>query len=299
MMNAKKGRVFAPGNVIEGKWVALECIGKGAMGEVYRTHQLNLQRDVAIKDISQELIESIEENEQEVETTLQRFRHEVQSMARIRHPNVFQIYDHGSAVVPRGANEYPVQFIVMEYIPGDTLRYTTSEEGYYPEHTLLKDWLEDYYLPMLEGVRAIHDMDIVHRDLKPENFLMDGNIPKLADFGLARSSRLKPVTQSMDVKGTAHYMSPEHFFDFRKTDQRADIYSLGKILYEAIDGRLIPGGKIMLPGNFNPGPETAIKVDSFYIDETPVTNHQYVQFLNQNLSTLIIAKGVVRQDDEI
>jgi serine/threonine-protein kinase len=81
-------------------------------------------------------------------------------------------------------------------------------------------------------------MDIVHRDLKPENFLMDGNIPKLTDFGLARSDRLESVTQSMDVKGTVNYMSPEHFFDFRKTDQRADIYSLGKILYEAIDGKI-------------------------------------------------------------
>jgi serine/threonine-protein kinase len=177
MMNTKKSRVFTPGNVIEGKWVVLECIGKGAMGEVYRAHQLNLQRDVAVKVISQELLESIEENEQEVETALQRFRREVQSMARIRHPNVLQTYDHGSVVVQRGADEYPVEFIVMEYIPGDTLRYTMSEEGFYPEHTLVKNWLENYYLPMLEGVRAIHAMDIVHRDLKPENFLMDGNIP--------------------------------------------------------------------------------------------------------------------------
>jgi serine/threonine-protein kinase len=63
MMSAKKGRVFAPGNVIEGKWVVFEWIGKGAMGEVYRAHQLNLQRDVAIKAISQELLESMEENE--------------------------------------------------------------------------------------------------------------------------------------------------------------------------------------------------------------------------------------------
>jgi serine/threonine-protein kinase len=70
---------------------------------------------------------------------------------------------------------------------------------------------------------------------------MDGTTPKIADFGLARSSRLKPVTQSMDVKGTAHYMSPEHFFDFRKADQRADIYSLGKIFFEAIDGKIGEG----------------------------------------------------------
>ncbi len=103
---------------------------------------------------------------------------------------------------------------------------------------MLKEWLENYYFPMLDGVKAIHALDMVHRDLKPENVLMDDQIPKIADFGLARSSRLKPVTQSMDVKGTAHYMSPEHFFDFRKVDHRADIFSLGKILYEAIDGKI-------------------------------------------------------------
>jgi serine/threonine-protein kinase len=293
---------------------------------------------------------------------------------------------------------------------------------------------------------------MVHRDLKPENVLIDGETPKIADFGLARSSRLNPVTQSMDIKGTAQYMSPEHFFDFRKADCRADIYSLGKILYEAIDGkinenglpfktaslanpdtpffqkldnvirkataenkderfdsvdklqnavldaiasttkemkieipqkpkpipffyrpkwiwlgivlavgsitamtlwhvfgrpgkvdvslqkppayteilaapqqpashakmqaaasapepvilaedgatlRFIPAGKIALPQNLVKGAAKARNVNSFYIDEAPVTNHQFVQFLNQNLSTLTVARGVVREDDEI
>jgi serine/threonine-protein kinase len=76
-------------------------------------------------------------------------------MARIRHPNVLQTYDHGSTVVQRGANEFSVEFIVMEYIPGDTLRYSMSEVGFYSEQALVKDWLEDYYLPMPEGNRTI------------------------------------------------------------------------------------------------------------------------------------------------
>ena len=67
---------------------------------------------------------------------------------------------------------------------------------------------------------------------------MDGNTPKIADFGLARSCRLKSVTHSLDVKGTPPYMSPEHFFDFRRADQQADVYSLGKILYEAMAGKI-------------------------------------------------------------
>jgi serine/threonine-protein kinase len=240
-MSTGPHNIFEPGNVINDKWVILEFIGKGAMGEVYRAHQLNLQRDVAIKVVSQELLRFFDEDEAEVETAFQRFRREVQAMARVRHPNVLQIFDHGSVVIKKDSTDCPVEFIVMEYIPGDTLRYSMSEEGFYPEQDLVGIWLEDYFLPVLAGVKAIHALDIVHRDLKPENILLDGATPKIADFGLARSSRLKPVTQSMDVKGTAHYMSPEHFLDFRKADQRADIYSLGKILYEAIDGKIGQG----------------------------------------------------------
>jgi eukaryotic-like serine/threonine-protein kinase len=237
-MSAGQGKIFSPGTTIQDKWVILEFIDKGAFGEVYRAHQLNLQRDVALKVVSQEWLKATLENDEEIDIALQRFRREVQAMARIRHPNVLQVYDNGSIEISKNGNRYPVEFIVMEYIPGDTLRYTMSEEGFYPEQNLVKEWLEDYFFPVLEGVKAIHALDMVHRDLKPENVLMDGKIPKIADFGLARSSRFKPLTQSMEIKGTAHYMSPEHFFDFRKVDLRADIYSLGKILYEAVDGKI-------------------------------------------------------------
>jgi serine/threonine protein kinase len=451
-MSVSQGKIFSPGNIIQDKWVILEFIDKGAFGEVYRAHQLNLQRDVAIKVVSQEWLRSTLEDDDEIDIVLQRFRREVQAMARIRHPNVLQVFDNGSMEIEKNGNRCPVEFIVMEYIPGDTLRYTMSEEGFYPEQDLIKEWLEDYFLPVLEGVKAIHALDMTHRDLKPENVLMDGKTPKIADFGLARSTRLKPVTQSMDIKGTAHYMSPEHFFDFRKADHRADIYSLGKILYEAVDGKIdaktlplktvsladtetpffqkldeiirkataenkeerldsveklrhnlaaalesltkepavaepeqpkqasflnkpkwiwagvalavvsvaamafwhlfgkpeksntgmksppavsvnppaaaqpkilsrapaaettpaqtllaedgatlqfIAGGEVSLPESLVHGIAKVQKVDSFYIDEAPVTNHQFVHFLNQNLSTLTVAKNVVRQDDEI
>ncbi|MBW1923841.1 MAG: protein kinase [Deltaproteobacteria bacterium] len=110
----------------------------------------------------------------------------------------------------------------MEYIPGGSLRDTMPEEGFYPEADLFIAWVKRYFLPVLTGVIALHDNGVVHRDLKPENILMDQDTLKIADFGLARSSRLKPVTQSMDVKGSPHYMSPEHFFDFKRADQRAD-----------------------------------------------------------------------------
>ncbi len=231
-------RIFKTGYVLNDKWVIIEFVGKGAMGEVYRAHQLNLKRDVAIKVISQEMLATLEDDPEEIETAIQRFRREVQAMARIRHHNVLQIFDYGSEIIHKDDRDVPVEYIAMEYIPGATLRFTMSEEGFYPEQDLIAAWLSDYFLPLLEGVEAIHTKDIAHRDLKPENVLMDGTTPKIADFGLACSISMQPVTQSLDVKGTPAYMSPEHFFDFKNADQQSDIYSLGKILYEAIDGKI-------------------------------------------------------------
>ncbi len=237
MSNHSKN-IFKIGHVLNDKWVIIELVGKGAMGEVYRAHQLNLKRDVAIKVISQEMLQSIDEDAEEIETAVQRFRREVQAMAHVQHPNVLQIFDYGSDVINKDGQDVPIEYIVMEYIPGANLRFSMSEEGFSPDQDLIAAWIIDYFLPLLKGVEAIHSRDIVHRDLKPENVLLDGTTSKIADFGLACSIRMRPVTQSIDVKGTPAYMSPEHFFDFKKADQQSDIYSLGKILYESIDGQI-------------------------------------------------------------
>lgn len=230
--------LFDTGSVIDGKWVLIERIGKGGMGEVFRAHQLNLKRDVAIKVISEELLQDSEESPEEVASAIERLQREVQTMAQVRHPNVLQIYDFGSVKVQRKGSTEKVQYIAMEYIPGNTFRYTMSEEGFDDETDLLVDWLQRYFLPVLDGIEAVHRHDIVHRDVKPENILMDGDTPKIADFGLARSQKLKAVSNSWDVKGTMPYMAPEQFADFRKANVTADIYPLGKILYEAISGKL-------------------------------------------------------------
>jgi serine/threonine-protein kinase len=430
------------GTIINDKWVILEFIAKGGMGEVYRAHQLNLKRDVVIKVVSTEWIESCVGNEDELEIGLKRFRIEVQAMAQVRHPNVVQIYDYGSLLVKKSGGEVRQDYIVMEYIPGNTLRETMSEEGFYPEEDLTAEWLLKYFFPVLDGVQALHDLGIVHRDLKPENVLMDKDTPKIADFGLARSCRLKSVTQSIDVKGTPPYMSPEHFFEFKNADQQSDVYSLGKMLYEALAGKLtssnpetpffqtldhiiqrstaekkedrlesvsafrkaladavdmlkkrptagvsakpqhfsvlhnpkwiwggvilsvmlvaamtiwhligepdkshqistsqpvltetdltlqkeksfseqliaseppqqtilaedgatmrfVPGGVINFAESSGTQSKRSVKVNPFYLDETQVTNHQYVEFLNQNLSRVRVDRRVVRSDEEI
>ena len=239
-MNIDSTHSLKAGTILNDKWVILEFIAKGAMGEVYRAHQLKLKRDIAIKVISSDWLQSLSDNEKEIETTLQRFRREVQTMAQIRHPNVIDIFDYDSTFIKKDDEEISLEYIAMEYIPGNTLRAVMSEDGFYPDEAATRDWLIAYFLPVLDGVRAMHELEIVHRDLKPENILMDGVTPKIADFGLARSHQFKSITNSIDTKGTPFYMSPEHFFDFRRADEKSDIYSLGKILFEAIDGKLTP-----------------------------------------------------------
>jgi len=257
------------GMLLNDKWVILEFIAEGGMGEVYRAHQINLKRDVAIKVISREWLESCSDNEEERKTGLERFRNEVQAMAQIRHPNVLQIFDYGSALANIDGEDVSLDYIVMEYVPGGTLRSTMSEEGFDSEEELIIEWLRHYFFPVLDGVQAIHDLKMAHRDLKPGNVLMDGNTPKITDFGLAHSHQWKPVTQSMDIKGTPQYMSQEHFFEFKKADHRSDIYSIGKILYESIAGRInsktIPFKKVALS---NPDTPFLKKLDQIIQDAT-------------------------------
>ena len=299
MSNHSKN-IFKPGHVLNDKWVIIEFVGKGAMGEVYRAHQLNLKRDVAIKVISQEMLESIEEDAEEIETAIQRFRREVQAMAQVRHPNILQIFDYGSDVVNKDGEDVSIEYIVMEYIPGADLRFSMSEEGFSPEQNLIAAWIVDYFFPLLKGVEAIHSQDIVHRDLKPENVLLDGTTPKISDFGLACSIRMRPVTQSIDVKGTPAYMSPEHFFDFKKADQQSDIYSLGKILYESIEGQInsktLPFKSAALE---NPDTPFLQKLNRIIQDATAEKKEERTKSISDLRNALLEAMDILESEDTL
>ncbi len=229
---------FKPGKVLDNKWIIIEHIGKGAMGEVYRAHQTNLKRDVAIKIISEDVMSEIADDPEELEIAFGRFQREVQTMAQVRHSNILTIYDYGELVEQNGDESSHVAYIVMEYIPGNSLRFSLTEDGLDDEPELYRQWVMDYFMPVLDGVEMLHNNKIVHRDLKPENIFLDGVIPKIADFGLARSQHMKAVTCSIEMLGTLAYMSPEQCADFKYADYRADIYALGKILYEAVNGTL-------------------------------------------------------------
>ncbi len=217
-----------------GKWEILELIARGGKGEVYLARQLNLNRQVALKVMSKEFLESLEGRQEEYDSELQRFRREVQVMARIRHPNVLQVYDFDQIQMDGKSLDY----IVMEYVQGPTLRQTMLVKGFGQDERAAVVWINRYFLPVLCGMEAVHALCVLHRDLKPENVLIDNDIPKIADFGLAGGHQLDDITCSYHILGTVPYMPEEQFLDLATTDARTDVYSLGKILYEAVDGKM-------------------------------------------------------------
>jgi len=229
-----ENQLLEEGNVVHGKWEILDLIAKGGKGEVYLARQINLNRQVALKVMSKDFLDSLEGREEEYESELQRFRREVQVMARIRHPNVLQVYDFDQVQVGRSSLDY----IVMEYVPGPTLRQTMPIEGFKQDEKGIAGWITRYFFPVLRGMEAVHALGVVHRDMKPENVLIDENIPKIADFGLAGGHQLDDITRSYHIIGTPPYMPEEQFLDLATTDGRTDVYSLSKILYEAIEGKM-------------------------------------------------------------
>lgn len=226
------------GTVLNGKWEIVEHIATGGKGEVYRARQVSLERDVVLKTISREFLNELGDDEEYVWTEIERFHREAMMMARVRHPNVIQVYDQDRADIPVNDAAPPVQYIVMEYVPGPTLRSVMPDRGFCADEDGLKEWIKVYFLPTLEGVLAIHSLGIIHRDIKPANVLLDGSVPKITDFGIAGGAQWTDVTRSFHVEGTFTYMAPEQFTSLGDTDVRADVYALGKILYEAAEGKL-------------------------------------------------------------
>ena len=120
-------------------------MGKGPWAKSIGPIKLNLKRDVAVKVISEEWLKTADEETGGKETVLQRFQREFQAMAQVRHPNILQIYDYGSESIQKEGKAVPLDYIVMEYIPGATLRFTMSEEGFEPDEPLIKGWLKSIF----------------------------------------------------------------------------------------------------------------------------------------------------------
>ncbi len=214
----------------------LALIGQGGMGAVYRARQKRLDRIVAVKVLPQELGQD--------PAFAARFEREALALARLNHPHLVTIHDVGRA----GGWCY----LVMEFVDGASLRQVMRTGRLAPAEALA-------LVPQLcDALQYAHDAGVVHRDIKPENILLDqrGRV-KIADFGLAKladpagkdstdAARAAALTATGSVLGTVHYMAPEQVEGARTVDHRADIFSLGVVIYEMLTGSL-PLGRFEPP----------------------------------------------------
>ncbi len=205
------------GKRLDGRYEIRELIGIGGMADVYKAYDLAEQKEVAVKILKEEYLAN--------EDFKRRFRNESKAIALLSHPNIVKIFD-----VSFGDR---VQFIVMEYINGITLKE-------YIEQQRMVSWKEavHFTVQILRALQHAHDNGIVHRDVKPQNvmLLQDGTV-KVMDFGIARFARDNGRTISEKAIGSVHYISPEQARG-EVTDEKTDIYSVGVLMFEMLTGRL-------------------------------------------------------------
>jgi len=207
---------LAPGDRL-GRYTLLERLGDGGMGVVYKAHDTELQRIVALKVLPPDVSRHPDH--------LQRFRAEAQAHARLNHPNVLTLY----SLMELSAGEV----LVLEYVEGQTLAQLIRSRGPLPASEAIR-----LFVQVLEGVSHAHRRGVVHRDLKPSNlFVTDDGAVKIMDFGVARLLDGNDPAHSATMAGTLLYMAPEQI-NGRGIDHRSDIYTLGVTLFETLTGRL-------------------------------------------------------------
>src|SRR5579859_2682516 len=205
-----------PGTVLGERYEILALLGQGGMGAVYKAHDIELERLVALKIIRPELTTNPE--------MLRRFKQELILARQITHRNVVRIFDLGQAD--------GFKFITMEYLEGQDLRAVLKEKGKLPP-----DEAARIILQICRALEVAHGEGVVHRDLKPQNIMLDANgRAYVMDFGIARSAYLPGMTQTGALIGTPEYMSPEQGKG-EKLDERSDLFSLGVIFYELVTGQ--------------------------------------------------------------
>ncbi len=205
------------GKRLDGRYEIQEIVGIGGMAVVYKAYDNIENKIVAVKILKEEYTGNDE--------FLRRFKNESKAIAVLSHPNIVKVFDVSFGDL--------IQYIVMEYIDGITLKEYIEKSG-------PLSWNEavHFTLQILRGLQHAHDKGVVHRDIKPQNIMVlpDGII-KVADFGIARFARSDQETITDKAIGSVHYISPEQAKG-EKTDEKADIYSVGVMLYEMLTGKL-------------------------------------------------------------
>src|SRR5205085_104681 len=262
----------------------IELIGHGGMGAVYKARQKSLGRLVAIKILPPQQAAK--------PSFAERFSREAQALAELNHPNIVTVHDFGRA------GEF--YFLMMEYIDGVNLRQAMMAGRFAPRQALA------IVPPICEALQFAHDRGIVHRDIKPENLLLDkaGRV-KIADFGIARimgtgldpaSGAALPESPSLtqnSVLGTPRYMAPEQSADPAQADHRADIYSLGVVLYELLTGEL-PAGKLEPPSR---KVQIDVRLDAIVLralENTPELRYQTIGEMRTQVLTVVNDPGPAR-----
>ena len=205
------------GRMLDGRYHVRARIAHGGMATVYLATDTRLDREVALKVMHADLVRDAD--------FVGRFIGEAKSVAKLSHPNIVGVYDQ--------AADGQYLYLVMEYVPGRTLRALLRERGWLP-------WQEALSVldPVLAGLAAAHRAGIVHRDVKPENVLItaDGRV-KVVDFGLARASAAVGNTRAGMIIGSVSYIAPEQVTG-APTDARTDVYAAGIMLFEMLTGRV-------------------------------------------------------------
>ncbi|MEW6735249.1 MAG: serine/threonine-protein kinase, partial [Acidobacteriota bacterium] len=232
--NQRADRIFSalaealPGAVLDGKYQLGEKIGSGGFGAVYHGTHLTLKRPIAVK-----IFKPMPGNDSA--KGLERFRLEAIAASRIDHPNVV-------AVLDSGISSEGIAYIVMELLKGHSLAKELQVKG-----VLTISRLVEILLPICDVLAKAHELDLVHRDIKPENIFLhqteQGEIVKVVDFGIAKFAEergkvdIKGLTSTNNLIGTPAYMAPERI-QYQIYDGRADIYSLGIMIYQMLSGQL-------------------------------------------------------------
>src|SRR5437867_717713 len=217
-----------------GPYEVLSPIGAGGMGEVYKARDTRLERTVAVKVLPRHLSESSE--------VRQRFEREAKTISSLSHPHICALYDVG--------NQDGVEYLVMEYLEGETLA-DRSARGPLPSEQVLR-----YGIEMADALDKAHRQGIVHRDLKPGNVMLTRSGVKLLDFGLAKAvhpassvsaltslpTEGPALTAEGTILGTFQYMAPEQL-EGREADARTDIFAFGAVLHEMATGQKAFSGR--------------------------------------------------------
>ncbi|MCI0764610.1 Stk1 family PASTA domain-containing Ser/Thr kinase [Bacillus sp. TL12] len=204
------------GKRLNDRYKLLKMIGGGGMANVYLAHDDILGRDVAVKILRLDYANNDE--------FIKRFHREAQSVTTLSHPNIVSMYDVGE--------EDGIYYLVMEYVPGQTLKQYINQRGMLPIGEAL-----DIMEQLTSAMAHAHHFEIVHRDIKPHNILIrNDGVVKVTDFGIATATSATTITHTNSVLGSVHYLSPEQARG-GIANKQSDIYSLGIVMFELLTGR--------------------------------------------------------------